>query len=683
VSAAEGPPPSRLRSFGRELRRRRVFRVAVIYAAASWVAVEVSDTVAPLLLLPEWTSTLVLVLLLLGIPLALGLAWSFDITTEGVRRTEAASSDAASTEAATSEAAGSPRVSSGVVTARAGRAPWRSQRIAVVGAVAVLALAGLATIATWTSGPEVIPNRVAAVPFENRTGDPSLDPLGVVAADWIGEGLSDLAQVQVVPTTTVLEVLARAAQGADPLPLLAKSTQAGLAITGSYNLVGDSVELRAQLSRSKERNVIRSVQPARAHRSDPGPALSAIRQGVLSHLFSHLSIWGEVMFVGAPTYHAHQAYVRGMELFAELRYPEAIAEFDRARAGDSTFLAPLLRVAVSFGNMRRPAQRDSVLRILAPLRGELSEEGRVTFDWLEASVRGDLPAAYRHASDLYDRAPGGTSRYLKAMYALQLNCPRETVELLRGEPEGSAYRTRWVHFHGVMADGWYVLGKHRQELKAAREGRSFFPGHPNPIVDEARALAALGQAGQAESRVDELLMLPATDDLAARLLSIGDALAAHGHGEAAGRVYARALHWLEEREFSADPWLHRSYAETLRRMGRLAETADRAEALHTGDPGARTAHALVGIVAAQRGDRALAERIEAELAAREDSYDHGGNTYNRARIRARLGDLDRAVELLRQAHAQGQPIAAWIRMDPDLEPLRAHPAFRELVRPRG
>jgi hypothetical protein len=53
-------PRSRVRAFGQELRRRRVPRVAVIYAAAGWVAVEASDTIAPLLLLPGWTSTLVL-----------------------------------------------------------------------------------------------------------------------------------------------------------------------------------------------------------------------------------------------------------------------------------------------------------------------------------------------------------------------------------------------------------------------------------------------------------------------------------------------------------------------------------------------------------------------------------------------------------------------------------------------
>jgi tetratricopeptide (TPR) repeat protein/TolB-like protein len=530
----------------------------------------------------------------------------------------------------------------------------------------------------------VVANRVAVVPFENRTGDPSLDPLGVVAADWIAEGLSDMAEVQVVPTTTVLEVLAMAPPGADPLPLLAKSTQAGLVIIGSYNLAGDSVELRAQLSRSKERRLIRAVPPVRAHRSDPGPALSVIRQGVLSTLLPHLKIeHDETLFVGAPTYEAHRAYVTGLELFLDQRYPEAIAEFDRARSADSTFLAPLLRIAVAFGNMGYPEREDSVLRLLAPHRGEMPDEGRLSFDWMEASLRGDLPAAYRHASALYARAPGSTSRYLKAYYALRLNRPAETVELLRGEPQGSPARARWAGGHGVMADGWYVLGKHRQELKTAREGRSYFPGHPNPIVGEARALAALGRPAQAEARVDELLMLPVTGNVASSIIRIGDALAAHGHGEAAGRVYARAVHWLEEREFSADPPLQRSYAEALRRTGRLAEAAGHADALHTRNPGASGAHALVGIVAAQRGDRALAERIEAELARREDPYDRGGNTYNRARIQARLGNLDRAVELLRQAHAEGQPIAASIRMDPDLEPLRAHPPFRELVRPRG
>ncbi|MBI4545973.1 MAG: tetratricopeptide repeat protein [Gemmatimonadetes bacterium] len=70
-----------------ELKRRRVFRVVVVYALAAWVVLQVAELVLPALLLPEWTFRLVVVLALLGFPIAIALAWVFDVTPEGVRRT--------------------------------------------------------------------------------------------------------------------------------------------------------------------------------------------------------------------------------------------------------------------------------------------------------------------------------------------------------------------------------------------------------------------------------------------------------------------------------------------------------------------------------------------------------------------------------------------------------------------
>lgn len=78
---------SPLRSFFAELRRRRVVRVAVAYAAVGWVLIEVASTVAPELLLPAWVPRVVIFLVLLGFPLALVLAWAFDLTPTGMRRT--------------------------------------------------------------------------------------------------------------------------------------------------------------------------------------------------------------------------------------------------------------------------------------------------------------------------------------------------------------------------------------------------------------------------------------------------------------------------------------------------------------------------------------------------------------------------------------------------------------------
>jgi hypothetical protein len=69
-----------------ELKRRSVFKVGAVYAAIAWLLVEVSATTFPMLRLPEWAPTLVLVVLMIGFPIALILAWAFEVTPEGIQR---------------------------------------------------------------------------------------------------------------------------------------------------------------------------------------------------------------------------------------------------------------------------------------------------------------------------------------------------------------------------------------------------------------------------------------------------------------------------------------------------------------------------------------------------------------------------------------------------------------------
>ena len=73
-------------SFIAELKRRHVIRVALAYAALAWILVEVSATTFPMLNLPDWAPTLVLLLLMLGFPVALVFAWIYQVTPEGVQR---------------------------------------------------------------------------------------------------------------------------------------------------------------------------------------------------------------------------------------------------------------------------------------------------------------------------------------------------------------------------------------------------------------------------------------------------------------------------------------------------------------------------------------------------------------------------------------------------------------------
>jgi adenylate cyclase len=70
-----------------ELRRRKVFRVAVVYLVVAWLLVQVADAVFEPMGLPAWTLKLVITMVALGFPLACALAWAFDVTAKGIERT--------------------------------------------------------------------------------------------------------------------------------------------------------------------------------------------------------------------------------------------------------------------------------------------------------------------------------------------------------------------------------------------------------------------------------------------------------------------------------------------------------------------------------------------------------------------------------------------------------------------
>ena len=72
-----------------ELRRRKVVRVAVVYIVIAWLLIQVADATFEPIGLPTWANRLVIVLAVLGFPLACGLAWAFDVTPRGIERTSA------------------------------------------------------------------------------------------------------------------------------------------------------------------------------------------------------------------------------------------------------------------------------------------------------------------------------------------------------------------------------------------------------------------------------------------------------------------------------------------------------------------------------------------------------------------------------------------------------------------
>lgn len=143
-----------------ELRRRRVFRVAAVYGAASWIITEVTATVFPPLGIPDWTVTFLIVLLILGFPCAMIFAWIYDVGPGGLRRTEPLE-----------------RAQRAVETKRG--------RLLYLGLL-VLAMAALVLLLdpfSWRADKDPERNSIAVLPFINLSNDE--------ANDYFSDGMSE------------------------------------------------------------------------------------------------------------------------------------------------------------------------------------------------------------------------------------------------------------------------------------------------------------------------------------------------------------------------------------------------------------------------------------------------------------------------------------------------------------
>src|SRR5215472_4615930 len=71
-----------------ELKRRNVYKVAATYAVVGWLLIQVATQVLPFLEIPNWAIRLIILVTALGFPVALIIAWAFELTPEGIKRTE-------------------------------------------------------------------------------------------------------------------------------------------------------------------------------------------------------------------------------------------------------------------------------------------------------------------------------------------------------------------------------------------------------------------------------------------------------------------------------------------------------------------------------------------------------------------------------------------------------------------
>jgi TolB-like protein len=370
-----------LSRFVQELRRRRVPRVSVVYALVGWVVVQVAETAFPYLGLPPWTVTFVIALVVLGFPIAVVLAWAFDLTPDGVKRT------------LPEVAAGDPAAAAAVPSAGR-RAAWRRYGPAGAGVLALLLAAGV-----WlASGRDDAPAAAAAgtiaiFPFTTQTTD-EMAYLREGIVTLLARKLDGVAGLRPADPRAVLGVVAQAGGGAPDAvraPGIARRLGAGLLVTGDIVEAGRRLHISAALYRT----------------DSPAPLVQATVEGEADELFGLVDELAAQLLAGLPelaggrlarlavgttaSLDAIRAYLDGERLFRTGQLDSAAAAFRVGIAQDSGFALAYYRLAMTYmasGESYGPPLREAGRRA-----ARLGERDRQLVEAASAWDRTDLDAA--------------------------------------------------------------------------------------------------------------------------------------------------------------------------------------------------------------------------------------------------------------------------------------------------
>jgi TolB-like protein/Flp pilus assembly protein TadD len=242
-----------------ELKRRNVFRVGAAYVVVGWLLLQVADVLLDNFGAPDWVFKSFAALLVLGLPLALFLAWAFELTPEGVKRTE----DVVASES---------------VTPGTGR---RIDRLIVIGLLAVISI--LVVERVWFAGsgsdtaadataessvaavpaaagegtdgerrPDAVPvaekESIAVLPFANMSADPEQEFFADGITEDILTRLAAIGELRVISRTSIMRY-----KGSDKsLPEIAAELGVSHVLEGSVRRAGNQVRITGQLIRAAD-----------------------------------------------------------------------------------------------------------------------------------------------------------------------------------------------------------------------------------------------------------------------------------------------------------------------------------------------------------------------------------------------------------------------------------------------
>ena len=210
-------------NFFAELKRRNVYKVAVTYAVVAWLLIQVATQVLPIFEIPNWGIRLVVLLIVVGFPIALVIAWAFELTPEGIKRTEDVD----------------PAL----------EAQKKSQAWIYVALIAAFLSIGLFFLGRFTASPKQsgladIPEKsIAVLPFDNLSRDPDNAYFAEGVQDEILTRLAKVADLKVISRTSTQHFKS----SPENLPEIAQQLGVRNILEGSVQKASDQVRVNVQL----------------------------------------------------------------------------------------------------------------------------------------------------------------------------------------------------------------------------------------------------------------------------------------------------------------------------------------------------------------------------------------------------------------------------------------------------
>jgi TolB-like protein/Tfp pilus assembly protein PilF len=660
------------KTFLAELQRRNVYKVGAAYIVVAWLLVQVATQIFPFFEIPNWAVRLVVLLLALGFPVALVLAWAFELTPEGVKR-----ADEVPLEQST--------------TRRTGRAiTW----IIAVAAACAVALLWFTRSRPQSAGGE-LDRSIAVLPFDNRSADPADAYFADGIQDEIITRLAKIDDLKVISRTSTLEYKEKRPN----VRQIATDLGVAYLLEAGVQRAGDRVRLNVQLiNAALDKHVWAEIYDRKI--TDIFEVQSDLATKVAESLHARIGHRESPGIASAPTTNpdAYDAYLRGLAGWNTLSTAidethRIIAHLERAVQLDPQFSEAW--ALLSAVNTFAYAEFDRTPQRLARAKHALDEAQRL------APNSGDTSFAlglyrYRGLSD-YD---GALAAFEKA----------------REHPANRVAATEFAAYVKRRQGKWdEALTLHQQALELD-------PRNPILLSEAALTYRALGRFGEARQRIDRALELePQNSHL---LVQKAETYHAEGDFAAAGKLLekvplhpredlamrARLWHWLLLRDYdSAIRVLRRVLAEpedlpplviaayrarlgvaeklagnTAAAQEELARARDEIEALLTaGDRNPMLITDLL-LINAMLGDRTGVERAAGMLQhdIQNDALAGPHMLQTIAAAQVQLGDRDAAIATLRRAIAargEGSLTPALLRANPLWDPLRDDPRFQQLL----